>query len=57
MVTFPTQSGHTYTLQHKNTLADTAWQNILPAIVGDGTIQSISQPASQASRFYRLNVE
>jgi hypothetical protein len=57
LVTFPTQNGHTYTLQDKNTLADAAWQNILPAIVGDGTIRSISQPASEASRFYRLNVE
>ena len=57
VISIPTQTGRTYTLQYKNALSDPAWQTILPAVIGDGTIRSISQPANQSSRFYRVNVQ
>jgi hypothetical protein len=56
-LSFPTETGRTYTLQFKNALTDSAWQNILPAINGDGTTKSINQPATLSSRFYRLSVQ
>jgi hypothetical protein len=56
-ISFPTRTGATYTLQYKNALSDLAWQDIVPALAGTGTTLSISQPATQSSRFYRLSVE
>jgi len=55
-VSFPTRTGLTYTLQFKNALTDAAWQSISPAIQGDGSMHSISQPAVTA-RFYRLSAQ
>ena len=56
-LSFQTRTGLTYTLQYKNALSDTVWQNLLPAINGDGNTHSVNQPASQVSRFYRLSVQ
>jgi len=55
-LSFQTRTGLTYTLQYRNALSDTVWQNPLPAINGDGNTHSVNQPASQVSRFYRLSV-
>jgi hypothetical protein len=57
VISFPTQTGRTYTLQYKNALSDAAWQDDPPSIVGDGTIKSIGEPAGLASRFYRVLVQ
>jgi hypothetical protein len=56
-LSFPTETGRTYTLQYKNALTDAVWQNALPSINGDGSTQSISQQTTVASRFYRLAVQ
>jgi hypothetical protein len=56
-LSFPTQSGKTYTLEYKDHLSDSGWQSILPSINGDGTVKSIDQPVSQPSRFYRLAMQ
>jgi len=46
--------GQSYTLQHKNAVADPSWFS-LPAISGDGTIQTLRDPdANSARRFYRV---
>jgi hypothetical protein len=56
-VSFPTQTGFNYTVQYKNLLTDPTWQSILPSVIGDGRVKSVSQPAGQPSRFYRLSVQ
>jgi len=54
MVSFPTEDGFTYTLQYQDRLTD-AWQSA-PTVPGDGTVKTVSQPATQPSRFYRVSV-
>jgi len=57
-VSFPTESGFTYTVQFKNALSDASWQDVLPAITGDGGVKSVSQPtAGQSARFYRVRAQ
>ncbi len=52
---FPTQNGFNYTVQYKTNLTDAAWQT-LSTIAGNGTNQTVPDPANQGSRFYRLYV-
>jgi len=57
-VSFPTESGFTYAVQFKNALSDASWQDVLPAITGDGGVKSVSQPtAGQSARFYRVRAQ
>ena len=53
-VSVPTQSGHVYSLQYKNSLADAEWTR-LPLIAGTGHERTLTDPtASGAQRFYRV---
>jgi len=56
-VSFPTQTGLSYTVQYKNLLTDPIWQTISPSVIGDGSVKSVSQLAGQPSRFYRVSVQ
>jgi hypothetical protein len=56
-VSFPTRTGRVYTLQYNNALNGSGWQDLSPSINGDGSTHSISQPANQPARFYRLKVQ
>lgn len=53
-VSVPTQSGHVYALEYKNTLADPAWIP-LPLVAGTGHEQTLTDPtANGPQRFYRV---
>jgi len=53
LVSFPTQVGFSYIVQFKASLADTNW-NQLATIPGNGSTGSVTDPATNAVRFYRL---
>ena len=53
-VSLPTQSGRVYALEHKNSLADTAWTP-LPLVAGTGHERTLADPtATGKQRFYRV---
>jgi hypothetical protein len=51
--TFYSQLGVTHTVEFKNALTDSAWQT-LKTVTGDGTLQTVIDNASGASRVYRV---
>lgn len=54
MVSFETEPGKTYVVQHIDFLASTNWQN-LPGIAGDGSVKTVTNSAQNVSqRYYRL---
>jgi Immunoglobulin I-set domain len=55
-LSFPTLFGPTYQVLFKSSLKDAQWQ-VLSEIVGDGTIQSVSDPLSSKGRFYIVNTK
>ena len=56
VLSFPTQSGRTYQVWGKNNLPDANWSP-LGTLSGDGSVKSWSEPATQAHRFYRVEVQ
>jgi len=56
-ISFQTTSGFSYQVQFKNNLTDVSWTSLGGPITGDGTIKSVSDPATGTSRFYRVSVQ
>lgn len=56
LVSFPTQTGFSYTVSYKNRLTDANW-TILSTVSGDGTVKSVSDGLGQTSRFYLLSIQ
>jgi T5SS/PEP-CTERM-associated repeat protein len=57
-VNFSTVNGASHTLEFKNSLNDSVWNAILPAIVGNGAVTNAMDPnATNATRFYRIHVQ
>jgi hypothetical protein len=54
-LSFPTQNGSNYDVQFKNSLSDAVWQT-LSTTPGDGSVHTVPDPTTHASRFYRLFV-
>jgi hypothetical protein len=54
-LSFGTQTGFNYTVQFKNTLADSTWTDLI-TVAGDGTPKTVPNSMSGPSRFYRLQV-
>jgi hypothetical protein len=58
VISFPTETGFTYTVECKGSLSDPAWQGAAPAVAGDGSVRSVRLAASGLSyRFYRVRAE
>ena len=57
VLSFPTESGFSYQVQHKGNLTDSSWNNLGNAVAGDGTSKSVSDPATGVKRFYRLEIQ
>jgi hypothetical protein len=57
VLSFPTQSGLTYTVSWKNDLNDPNWTQLGSPVSGDGTIKSVSDSLGLPKRFYRLGVQ
>lgn len=55
-LTFPTQTGRSYTVQHKLNLTDATWQT-LTTTNGTGNPAIISDPATNTRRFYQVQVQ
>jgi hypothetical protein len=55
-ISIPTQSGHNYTLWHAATLTS-AWTQVGGSITGNGSVQTIPEPASSAQGFYRVQAQ
>jgi hypothetical protein len=53
-ITCPTESWHSYQLQYKNALTDPSWSNLGSPVGGNDTLQTINDPTSATSRFYRI---
>jgi hypothetical protein len=56
-VSFPTVSGHNYTVQYKTNLTDAVWQTLGGVIAGDGSTQTVTDSPTQSQMFYRLMVQ
>lgn len=57
VISFPTQSGFNYQVQYKNTLGDSHWTLLGNPVAGDNTVRSISDPAVNDTRFYRVQIQ
>ncbi len=56
-VTFPTQSGFTYTVQYKNNLTDATWTT-LSSVSGTGSAATVPDSTTGlAHRFYRISIQ
>ena len=53
---FLSVSGHSYTVQYKNNLTDSVWQN-LSTTNGTGATVSTTDSTGVANRFYRLAIQ
>jgi hypothetical protein len=56
-LSFATESGFSYQVRYKDELSDSSWNNLGSAIPGDGMVKTVSDPASGAKRFYRLEAQ
>ncbi len=59
VMSLPTRTGLGYQVQYKNKLTDPSWTT-LPLgspIIGNGLVQSASDPIAGSSRFYRVQVQ
>jgi hypothetical protein len=54
-LSFTTETNVSYTIQQSQSLSPTDWQP-LAEIMGDGTVATISDPATNSQRFYRVRV-
>ncbi len=52
-ISFPTQNGGNYRVFYKANLATDVW-TLLTSVVGDGTVKTVTQPATASPRFYRV---
>lgn len=56
-VSFATESGRTYQVERKQSLADAIWQPLGAPVSGDGTVKSVTDSTAAGSGFYRLHIQ
>ncbi len=54
-LSFQTQNGFNYTVLYKNQLSDPTWST-LTSVSGDGTVKTVNDPHTLATRFYKLSI-
>ncbi|HTJ00570.1 MAG TPA: hypothetical protein VL527_16940 [Dongiaceae bacterium] len=57
VISFPTQNGSSYKVQYKAHLSDATWTDLPGVISGNGAVQSATDPATNGSRFYRVQIQ
>jgi hypothetical protein len=57
ILSFPTQTGFSYTVEYKDALAIGTWTSLGAAVAGDGSVKSVSDGPLGAKRFYRLTIQ
>ncbi|HEX5218216.1 MAG TPA: hypothetical protein VFZ59_01505 [Verrucomicrobiae bacterium] len=53
-LSFPTQAGINYRVFYRTNLAEGNW-TLLTSFLGDGTVKSVTDPATGTSRFYKVS--
>ena len=59
-LSFPTQTGHTYTMYYKNNLTDSSWTLLVGGgnpVTGNGLTQSVTDGLGPGHRFYLLTIQ
>ncbi|MDB6067591.1 MAG: hypothetical protein JWR26_3799 [Pedosphaera sp.] len=56
-ISFPTLNGSSYQVQYKNNLTDVSWTSLGSPIAGNGSIQTVNDPTTGITRFYRAQVQ
>ncbi|HVU08350.1 MAG TPA: glycosyl hydrolase family 28-related protein [Verrucomicrobiae bacterium] len=56
ILSFPTQTGFGYQVEYKNDLSDTNWIPLGNPVVGNDSVQSISDAIGASNCFYRIEV-
>ena len=57
LLSYQSQAGFHYTIYYKNHLTDATWTALNSPVLGDGTIQSVSDGLTHATRFYVVGVQ
>lgn len=58
VISFPSQTGVSYTLQYKDSLRDTNWVSLPETVIGDNNVESITDTnANVDRRFYRVIIQ
>jgi hypothetical protein len=58
LISFPSETGLSYTLEYKHSLDDPAWTPLPPAVTGTGGVMVLQDSNAPAdSRYYRLRCE
>jgi hypothetical protein len=57
VLSFPTENGFTYQVQYKNNLTDSTWTDLGSALTGNGSVQTVTDAATAANRFYHVKVQ
>jgi hypothetical protein len=56
VISFPTQTGFTYTVYYKTALTDLDWTLLTP-VSGDGTTRNVMDTIGAGNRFYRVGIQ
>jgi hypothetical protein len=56
-ITFPSESGRSYTLQSRSALGDSTWSPLGASLTGTGSDLSFEVPIGTSSGFFRVSVE
>jgi len=56
-VSFQTMSGFNYQLQYKTNLTDPAWIPLGSPLPGNNSLQSVTNPTTATTRFYRVQIQ
>lgn len=57
VVSFQTMSGFNYQVQYKTNLTDPAWISLGSPVPGKNVLQSVTNPATATTRFYRVQIQ
>ncbi len=57
VISFPTQTGYSYQVQYKNSLNAASWTSLGGALSGNNAVQTVNDPATIGSRFYRVQIQ
>jgi hypothetical protein len=60
VLSFPTQTGYTYTMYYKNNLTDANWTQLSGGgnpVIGNSLVQSVTDNLGSGHKFYRLSIQ
>jgi hypothetical protein len=57
VLSFATEVGISYQVQYKDNLSDSGWSDLGISVIGNGTVQSVTQAANASPRVYRLQIQ